>query len=1027
MKSTKTLKAILMSVAALTVPYLASATLIWDEGFQYPNGSLAATNTTLAGFALSTSGGIWSRFSGSAIPSDMYVVNSNVQVVASYGTSGGINIYRQDDCCRYFATTNGTTAANMLLTYANTNYDAPQLLYASFTVMCSTAISNSPGLPNSGGSYFATFYSGTNYGNPLGPTTTNAEGYGFCGRVQAFTNGTVVPNTWRMGVTDNTLGTNSPDGGFPVDLAVNTSYQVVEEIDPITLQACTIWVNPTDPNQTGNSPTETHYTASDSMGKMLTYGVNAYAFRQASSMGPSVFIVTNLAIATTFAEAFTNVAPTNALPPTIAYQPANVHNFPGSSFNLSVVANGQGLANLTYTWQENSNNISNPNGNSNILPFSSMPFGTNYYDVIVTTPYGLSTTSSVATVNIDSTPQPPIITTQPASQALYQSQNLNLSINVASPGNVTFTWYSNGVVTTYGVSSSQYSSSLQINSVVTANAATYYVTVTNDVFATGVVSSNAAVTILTPASVSIGYLHTLVGAGTYVATNVPPSIAYQVTGVVTTATNITSGNTASYYLQDATGGINIFVTGASTFRPQLGDTVTYVGVLSSYLTGLELYADTADSSFPYTSFTDLGPGVLPSPKPISYNIMTNIAFANTNLGGEFVEISDVHFGTNAGFVTSSGGNTTISVTNSAGKLFTLFFPSIEDLDVAGQTLPTTAYTVAGALYSANNTVTNEIVVTSWTNVNTINPVADVSVTMSTSTNVAVGNSIIYTLFVTNTGPVTATNTILTNAIPFGTTFVSASGSGVNNGGVVTWNLGNVPPSTGSTSTLVVATSAAGSVTNVASAGSSTPEFNPADNTSSKFITTVTPSVDLAATLSVPSFVFANSNLSYTISVTNLGPSTASAVVVTSSVPFNTTFVSASGLGVNNAGVVNWVIGSFALAGSSNLTLVVKAPASGLITNSAYVTSTTPETITNNNTTAKLITSVAPLPVAGPIKITGGNPVISWNVVAGPTYSVWWSTNVSGPYSSIASGLTTSPYTDSLHPNQTSGFYQITVP
>src|SRR5580692_10595206 len=149
MKSTKTLKTILMSVAALTVPYLANATLIWDDGFQYTNGSVATTNALVSGFNLSSSDGYWIRESGTATPSDLYVVNSNLQVTAT----GGSAVSRQDDCNRYFATTAGTPQSGVLATYGNTNYDQPELLYASFTVMCSTTISNNAALPNGGGTY----------------------------------------------------------------------------------------------------------------------------------------------------------------------------------------------------------------------------------------------------------------------------------------------------------------------------------------------------------------------------------------------------------------------------------------------------------------------------------------------------------------------------------------------------------------------------------------------------------------------------------------------------------------------------------------------------------------------------------------------------------------------------------------------------------------------------------------------------------------------------------------------------------
>lgn len=823
---------------AIAVSLTGRANLIWYDSFQYTNGPL--TNA---------SAGYWYKFNGSASPSDMLVANSNLQVVATSGTY----ISRQDDCGRFLATTNNTTPANLAATYANTNYDVPQVLYASFTVICSTTISNNAGLPNGAGSYFASFYNGTNYGASVaypGVPTNVIWGYGYCGRVQAFTNGTLLPKTWRMGVTDNTLGTNAADGGFPVDLAVNTPYQVVEEFDPITLQAATIWINPIDTTQTGASPTESHYTASDSCGKMLTYGVNSFAFRQPSSFGSAAFVITNVAVATTFAEAATNVWGPNAVPPVICYQPSSVTNFPGANFNLSVVANGQGLASLQYQWRKNSNNIANPNGNSNILGFG--PNGgdtdtssgtTNYFDVIVTTPHGLSVTSSVVTVGLNSTPQPPAFVSQPANTTVFQGQNASFTASVVTPGNATFTWYSNNVVMNAGVSSSGYSSTLQLNGVGTGDSgAIYKVAVTNDVFATGVVSTGAVLTVNLPSSVSIAYLHQLVDKTTWQPTNVPPSIPYQVTGTVTTYTNLTTGDTSSYYLQDGTGGINIFVTGGSTFRPNLGDVITFIGVLSSYTSGLELYADaTAGSAYPYTSFTVLSNNLagLPAPRSIGYNILTNAAYANTNLGGLFVQISDLHFGTNAGTALSTSANSQITVTNSGGQVFHLFFPYL-DLDVAGQTLPAYAYTANGVVYSTGGVVTNTIVVTRWADLSTTPPPTDLAVSLTGPRFAFASSNITYSILATNAGTAAAYSVVVTDSVPVGATFVSATAGGANSAGIVTWSLGNLAANAVTNVSLTVAAPASGSVTNLASAGESNSDTNPANNISASVVTAIAP-------------------------------------------------------------------------------------------------------------------------------------------------------------------------------------------
>jgi hypothetical protein len=347
-----------------------------------------------------------------------------------------------------------------------------------------------------------------------------------------------------------------------------------------------------------------------------------------------------------------------------------------------------------------------------IFSHSQMPVREQMLDLIVTTPYGLSTTSTPVTVAVSDAPVPPTFISQPVSQTAYKGQTVIFSTAVSSPGGVTFTWYSNNVMVTAGVNSSGDSSSLELDNVTTNFSTAYTVAVTNNIVVNGIISTNAVLTVINPAQVSIAYLRTLVDPTTYAATNVPPSIPYQVTGTVTTYTNLTSGNTSSYYLQDGTGGINIFVTGGQTFRPVQGDVVTFVGVLSSF-SGLELYADSADNSYPYTSYTDTGTtNALPTPISISYDILTNLNNVNYNLDGSLVKLSDVYFGTNAGTVLSTTANNTITVTNSSGKSFKLFFAYV-DLNTAGQTLPTYAYSVSGVLYG---TSTNEIAITRFSDI-----------------------------------------------------------------------------------------------------------------------------------------------------------------------------------------------------------------------------------------------------------------------------------------------------------------------
>jgi len=129
-------------------------------------------------------------------------------------------------------------------------------------------------------------------------------------------------------------------------------------------------------------------------------------------------------------------------------------------------------------------------------------------------------------------------------------------------------------------------------------------------------------------------------------------------------------------------------------------------------------------------------------------------------------------------------------------------------------------------------------------------------------------------------------------------------------------------------TLIVTAPTSGSLTNVASVGPLPNDPNPTNNVTPPVTTSVTPVFDLVIAKTAATTVLATSNLSYTISVTNFGPSTASSVTVTDTLPVGVTFVSATGGGVTNAGLVTWSLGAMTNSQTTNLTLIVTAPTSG---------------------------------------------------------------------------------------------------
>ncbi|HSH17148.1 MAG TPA: DUF11 domain-containing protein, partial [Verrucomicrobiae bacterium] len=125
------------------------------------------------------------------------------------------------------------------------------------------------------------------------------------------------------------------------------------------------------------------------------------------------------------------------------------------------------------------------------------------------------------------------------------------------------------------------------------------------------------------------------------------------------------------------------------------------------------------------------------------------------------------------------------------------------------------------------------------------PFADLAVTkLDTPDPVNIGANITYDITVTNNGPVDATGVTLTDTLPAGVTFVSATPSQGTCSGTVTVNCDLIDILAGSsaTVTLVVTANAVGSVSNTASATATEVDFNLANN-SATATTTVSPLAD----------------------------------------------------------------------------------------------------------------------------------------------------------------------------------------
>jgi len=240
---------------------------------------------------------------------------------------------------------------------------------------------------------------------------------------------------------------------------------------------------------------------------------------------------------------------------------------------------------------------------------------------------------------------------------------------------------------------------------------------------------------------------------------------------------------------------------------------------------------------------------------------------------------------------------------------------------------------------------------------TINPSAGLSVTkIDVADPVTIGDDILYSIVVSNAGLSTATSVVLTDTLPAGATFVSATPTQGScpapAGGVLTCNLGDLPAASTATVGVVITPVATGTHTNSVSVASPTPDPNPGDNAAVE-----TTEVETAADLRVsksdsPDPVLVGSTLTYTITVDNLGPSTATNVVVTDELPATVTFDSATpSQGSCNppaGSTLTCDLGSILDGGGATVSVDVTPTAVGIILNTASAVSDDPDPTPGNN-------------------------------------------------------------------------------
>ena len=218
--------------------------------------------------------------------------------------------------------------------------------------------------------------------------------------------------------------------------------------------------------------------------------------------------------------------------------------------------------------------------------------------------------------------------------------------------------------------------------------------------------------------------------------------------------------------------------------------------------------------------------------------------------------------------------------------------------------------------------------------------------------VMVGETLTYTVVVTNHGPATTT-AVLTDTLPASVTFVSATttaASCVQSGGSVTCSLGTLASGSSATSTIEVIPTATGTITNSVSVTGDVDD--PEDDNNTAIQHTTVGGADLEVSkVDDPDPVMVGETLTYTVVVTNHGPSTTTAEL-TDTLPASVTFVSATttaGSCGESGGTVTCSLGILSSGASATSTIEVIPTATGTITNSVSVTGDVDDPEDDNNT------------------------------------------------------------------------------
>jgi large repetitive protein len=458
---------------------------------------------------------------------------------------------------------------------------------------------------------------------------------------------------------------------------------------------------------------------------------------------------------------------------------------------------------------------------------------------------------------------------------------------------------------------------------------------------------------------------------TLTVTNHGPSIAtsVQVTDTPTnlTITNVSGDCTSFATCTFATLGVN--VTKTITVTATINAAGTFDNITMANGTDFD-----PDSSNNTDSTSNGGEAVAAADVSLVKTLTTSGPFT---VGQTITYTLDVHNAgpSNATNVAVTDTPTNLTITNVSGGGCSLPLPcTLPSLTNGSTTTITVTATInsSGAFDNSATATPAEFDPNTGNNTdNTGNNGSTVSVdvsmvkTLTSSGPFHAGDTVNYTLVVANAGPSTATNIQVTDT-PSNLTLGTVSGACA----ALPCTIASLASGANTTINVSATIVAAGAFDNGATATPAqfdTNTNNNADSSGNGGTATVS-SVDLSiAKTPSATTVAAGQTLDYTIVVTNHGPSTATSVTMTDTLPAGYALLSATptqGTCGSSANTVTCSLGTLANGASATITLHGTATTPGQLSNTATTAAAESDSVSTNNTASATISVVADIPTLG---------------------------------------------------------------